>query len=424
MIVLLALGVSGGIPNLLATSIVPAWATLEGWSLEAIGLLWLLQLPYALKFLWAPLADRISLPMRALLGQRRSWILWSQILVVVAVAAVALWQPGAWTDGPSIHALVFMALLFVCVIFSATHDIVADAYRAEVLAPDELGAGAGVFVSGYRVAFVAIGAGALALVPSVGWPMAVGGLGLVALAMTSGTLRAAEPEWRGAPNHGLASAVTAPVTTLWQQWGYRIVVLGAFVLMFRLPDQLGNAMTTPLLLKGLGYTLEHLGWARQAFGSTLTIVGALVGGWMVARFGILRCLLVFGILQASSNGGFLALAEWYAATTAHAAVVPAPIGSLLGVIAFENFTGGLVSAGFVAFLMSVCDRSQVATQYAILTALMALSGVIGGAMSGVLARHLDYPAFFGFTMIVGIPGILLIPFLRLPGAATQSIRGR
>lgn len=419
MLVLLALGFSGGIPNLLATSIAPAWTTVAGWSLEAIGLLWLLQLPYALKFLWAPVVDRVKLPLVSSLGQRRSWILVSQVAVLVGVLGVGAWGPGEWVEGASGasgHAWIFMSILVVVVFFSATQDIVSDAYRVEVLSPSQLGAGAGVFVSGYRLAYVVLGAGILASVESLGWNLAVASLALLALVGIIGTLRAQEPESRGAPEPGFHGAVVAPIAILWGHWKWRLVALVAFVLVFRLPDQLANAMTAPLLLKGLGYTPAQLGWVRQGFGFSLTICGALAGGWMVARFGLMKCLLVFGALQALSNGGFLLLAEIFHATTASAPAIAAPVVALLPVIALENFAGGLVTAGFVAFLMSVCERKQVATQYAMLTALMALSSAIGGPVSGLLTKQLDYPMFFLLTILVGAPGMALIAFVRRPSA--------
>jgi PAT family beta-lactamase induction signal transducer AmpG len=412
MVVLLALGLSGGIPNLLATSVVPAWTTDVGWSIEAIGYLSLLQFPYALKFLWAPCVDRIALPMHRRLGQRRVWLLWSQLAIALLILALGLWQPAGVDPSSSVHVIIFAALLAALTLFSATQDIVADAFRAESLEPSQLGAGAGVFVSGYRVAFVALGALALALAPAIGWTMVFAGMGLIASACVGGTLAAREPERRVAPEPGLRGAVVAPFMSLWRIWGIRLFALVMFVLLFRLPDQLGNAMTTPLLLKGLGYTTAQLGWVRQGFGFTLTIVGALVGGWMVARLGIVRCLVAFGVVQAGSNGGFLVLAELYGATTQAAPSTPPSLVPLMGVIAVENFAGGLVSAGFVAFLMSVCDRAVVATQYALLTALMAASGAIAGSLSGILTRELDYPAFFLLTIFAGAPGLALIPFIR------------
>ena len=432
MLVLAALGFSGGIPNLFATSIVPAWATMQHWGLELIGFLALFQLPYALKFLWAPLVDRVEIPYLSRLGQRRSWILAAQIAGLALIAAAALVGPRADETTNHLHNLQFMALLCGVVFFSASQDIVADAYRVEVLTRNQLGAGASVFVSGYRIGYIVVGAGVLAAADSIGWSTAV--LCLCALGVVGifATLWAAEPESRGIPEPGFRGAVIAPFATLSEHWGTRLIALVAFALLFRLPDQLANAMTAPLLLKGLGYTPAELGWVRQGFGFTLTIAGALTGGWLIARISLVRCLLVFGALQAISNGGFLLLALAFGATTATAiatapaiapAIAPAmgaPVWALLPVIAVENFAGGLVTAGFVAFLMSVCQPRHVATQYALLTSLMAASGALAGSLSGVLAKQVDYPVFFLITIAAGIPGLILIAWMRPAARVTAT----
>ena len=412
MLVLAALGFSGGIPNLFATSVAPAWVTMQHWGLEFIGFLSLIQLPYALKFLWAPLVDRAQIPLLAGLGQRRSWILAAQIAGLALIAVAAVIGPRADEAAHQAHNWFFMALLAAVVLFSATQDIVADAYRVEVLAPNQLGAGAGVFVSGYRIGHIVVGAGVLAAAESIGWSTAVLCLCALGVFGVVATFCAREPKSRGAPEPGFRGAVVAPFATLSKHWGSRLIALVAFALLFRLPDQLANAMTPPLLLKGLGYSPAELGWVRQGFGFTLTIAGALTGGWLVARLGLIRCLFVFGALQAISNGGFLLLAVGFDATVAHPPSIGGPIWALMPVIAVENFAGGLVAAGFVAFLMSVCESRHVATQYAVLTALMAAGGAIAGVASGVLTKQLDYPAFFLLTIAAGIPGLLLIAWMR------------
>lgn len=420
MLVLAALGFSGGIPNLFATNIVPAWATMQQWGLELIGFLALFQLPYALKFLWAPLVDRVTIPLLGRLGQRRSWILAAQIAGLALIVAATLVGPVADDAANQAHNWTFMALLTAVVFFSASQDIVADAYRVEVLSKEQLGAGAGVFVSGYRIAYIAVGAGVLASVETIGWSNAALCLGALGVVGIVATLRAGEPESRGVPEPGFHGAVIAPFAGLADHWGPRLIALVAFALLFRLPDQLANAMTPPLLLKGLGYTPAELGWVRQGIGFSLTIAGALTGGWLVARLSLLRCLLVFGSLQAISNGGFWLLAVEFGATTAAPHTVGAPVWALVPVIAVENFAGGMVAAGFVAFLMSVCQPRRVATQYAMLTSLMAASGAIAGSLSGVIAKQFDYPDFFLLTVAAGIPGILLIRWMRPPRTSDGS----
>lgn len=425
MAVLAALGFCGGLPNVMATSVVSVWASVAGWSVQAIGLIALLSFPYALKFLWAPVVDRVRLPWTGVLGQRRSWIVLGQVGAACAILGMAWCGAGPtapasgaeWTPEEARSAemrnVLFMALLAVMVLFSATQDIVADAYRTEVLEKRLFGLGAGFFVSGFRVAFVVVGALVLQSADRYGWGPAVAGVGVLALLGACVPLLAPEPPRRAPPEPGLRAAVVEPVAELWREWGGRVLVLAAFVLLFRLPDQLANAMTSPLLVRGLGYSPTDIGWVRQGLGFTLTIAGALTGGWLVARLGMVRCLWIFGVLQALSNAGFMVLARTYHASEAVPALAGAtPISALVPVIAIEAFAGGLVSAGFVAFLMSVCTLRNVATQYALLTALMAASGALGGALSGWMTHHMDYEGFFLASVLAGIPGVALIAFVR------------
>jgi PAT family beta-lactamase induction signal transducer AmpG len=212
------------------------------------------------------------------------------------------------------------------------------------------------------------------------------------------------------------------VASFVRAWRWRALALAAFVLVFRLPDQLGNSMLAPLLLKGLGYDSETLGAVRQFLGFGLTIAGALLGGWMVARIGMVPSLWIAGILQAASNLVFWAMAAAHGASVHADAAAAAPLWSLVAGIAVESVCGGMVSTAFVAFLMSICDRRLVATQYALLTALMAAAGAGIGGFGGVLARHLDFADYFLATALVGAPGIALVALVarRPPGGCADT----
>ncbi len=429
MLVLLVLGFSGGVPNVLVTTVAQAWTSSVGWSVTAIGALAFCTLPYALKFLWAPIVDGVSLPLFGRLGRRRGWLLVSQLLALFALVALSIWgpvptdpAPGVdWTLGEfaaaALHNRIFFALLCAAAFFSATQDIVADAFRAESLGSAELGAGASTFVSGYRIAFVVLGAGVLLVAEAITWRFATLG---AALAMAFGvvaTLSAREPDIVGGVRPTLRESLLQPIARFYSSWGGRVLFLAAFVLLFKLPDQLATNITTPLLMKGLAYSAESIGWVRQAFGFVMTIIGAAAGGWMVARLGVIRCLWLFGVAHSVSIAGFLVLALAYGATVHATPVAPPPIWALMPAIALENIVIGMVTSGFVAFLMSICDRRYTATQYALLTALMAAGNAFAGGMGGKIADELDYPGFLIVAMLAGIPGLLLIPFVRPPTSA-------
>lgn len=408
LVVIAALGFSTGIPNLMLTSVVRTWTTAAEWSIESIGLLSLLSLPYTLKVLWAPLVDHVRPPLCSTLGQRRSWLFAGHV-------AAAVLLMGACGVGPG-EPRVFLALLAAAAIASATIDIAASAYQIDVLPRASFGKGAGLFVSGYRIAWAGLGFAVLAAAPVWGWTLAASiACALVAVGALV-TLRAVEPQRTDRPEQGLGPALWEPLALFASQWKARLPILLLFVVTFKLPDQVGNAMIEPLLIKGMGHSLQELAFVRQGLGFGVTIVGAVAGGWLVTRIGLRSCLWIFGILQAVSNAGFLWLAWRQGASISVDASSAAPLPALTVVVMIESLASGMVSAGFVAALMSLCERRVAATQYALLTALMAIGGVIGGSVSGVLLRHLDYGPFFGWSVLLGVPGLLCIPLLR-PRAA-------
>jgi PAT family beta-lactamase induction signal transducer AmpG len=262
-----------------------------------------------------------------------------------------------------------------------------------------------------------LGAGVLLVAETITWSFATLGAALAMGLGLAATLSAREPELASGTRPTLTESLVQPVARFYSAWGVRVLFLAAFVLLFKLPDQLATNITTPLLMKGLAYSAESIGWVRQAFGFAMTIVGAAAGGWMVARLGIIRCLWIFGLAHSLSIAGFLALAIAYGATVHATPAVAPPVWALMPAIALENIVIGMVTSGFVAFLMSICDRRYTATQYALLTALMAAGNAVAGGMSGAVAEALDYPGFLVVAMLAGIPGLLLIPFVKPPVAA-------
>ena len=388
MAALLLLGFSSGLPLWLTSKTLQAWMTVEGVNLRSIGLFSLVGLPYSLKFIWSPLLDRFVPPF---LGRRRGWLVLTQGALLLAIAAMALQQPR--------QALQFLAInaLFIA-FFSATQDIAADAYRTDVLEEREMGAGAAVFVLGYRVALLATGAWALILAGQIPWPTVYL---LMSLLMAVGLLSsfwAPEPSEQERPPESFSDAVVLPFAEFFQRSGFiRAVFILVFIVLYKLGDALVNNMSIPFLLK-TGFTQTDIGWIQGGMGLVATIIGTLAGGAILSKIGINRSLWVFGALQAVSNLAYFVLAQ-----------VGKSYPFLVLTINIENFCAGLGTAAFVAFLMSLCNQRFSATQYALLSSLMAVSRDILVAPAGGLAEATGWSLFFLLSIVAAIPGLLLLP---------------
>jgi PAT family beta-lactamase induction signal transducer AmpG len=406
---LVLLGFASGFPLTLTDATLQAWLVRSGHDMKTVGLASFVAAPYLLKPLWAPLLDRYAPPF---LGRRRGWLAVFQVLLALAVAAMAFCDP-ATSLGP-------IGVAAVCVAFaSASQDIVADAYRADVLPEEERGAGAASFVTGYRIALVLVGAGVLLLVDTTGgagltWRAAYLAAAGAALLFPLVTLFAPEPERSVAEPESLAAAVVEPLRQfLARRDG---LVLLAFVALFKLPDAVCGKMTLPFLLQS-GVTEARIGAVRQGVGVAVSIAGALVGGGVVAKIGLRASLWTFGALQAASNLAFLALtAPW----ALHDDGSPTT-AALVAVVSVENFCGGLVAAGFVGFLMSRCDPRFSATQYALLTSVLAVTGLLAGATSGYLQTGLGWPGFFVASVLMAAPGMALLTFVVRDGSQPPPV---
>jgi PAT family beta-lactamase induction signal transducer AmpG len=388
MAALLLLGFSSGLPLFLTSKTLQAWMTVEKVDLTAIGLFSLVGLPYSLKFLWSPLLDWIKLPF---LGRRRGWLIILQIGLLIAIACMALQQPK--------QALQLLAINAVAIAFlSATQDIAADAYRTDVLEQLEMGAGAAVFVLGYRIALLLTGSLALILADRIPWSSVYL---LMAVAMAIGiiaTLFAPEPK-ETAPPESLTAAVILPFGEFFQRQGIVYASLSLlFIVLYKLGDSFVNNMSTPFLLQ-TGFTQTDIGAIQGGMGLIATIVGTLAGGAFLSKIGLNRSLWVFGGLQAISNLAYLVLAQ-----------VGKNYQVLLLTINIENFCAGLGTAAFVAFLMNMCNQRYSATQYALLSSFMAVSRDILVAPAGSLAKTTGWPLFFVISIVAAIPGLLLLPF--------------
>lgn len=388
---LLVLGFASGLPLALTGGTLQAWATVEQVSLQQIGFLTLVGSAYTLKFLWAPLLDRYAPPW---LGRRRSWIFITQLLLAASIAAMGLFPPDT-------H-LAELALLAVWVAFlSATQDIAFDAYSTDVLRQDERAAGAAVKVLGYRLAMIASGGLALILADQwLGWSAMYYLMGAVMAVASMVTLFAPEPEHVARAPRTLSLAVVEPLREFFSRRGALMILF--LIVLYKLGDAFAGALSTTFLLRGAGFDVTEVGMVNKVFGLAATIIGALMGGSLMSRFGLYRSLMMFGVLQAVSNFGYWVLA-----------VTPPHLTSMAVVVAVENLCGGLGTAAFVALLMALCKQEFSATQFALLSALSAVGRTyLAGPLTPVLVERYDWPMFFVVTVIIALPGLVLLWWLR------------
>lgn len=399
---LLGLGFASGLPLALTGSTLQAWMTTENVDLRIIGIFSLVGLPYTLKVLWAPLMDRFTPPW---LGRRRGWIIVAQLLLAAGIIVLGLSSPSSM---PWLVATLAVTIAFL----SASQDIVVDAYRADVLQVQELGAGAATTVVGYRIAIITSGALAMILSDFMPWKMVYCLMAAVMLSTTLFTLQAPEPSEQVVPPKSLKEAVWQPLATYFQRRGALEMLI--FIMVYKLGDAIAGAMTTPFLLD-LGFTRTDVGMVNKAFGLASTILGTLAGGGIIAKIGINRSLWIFAFLQAVSNLTFTALA-----------VVGKDYAVMVAAIGIENICGGMGTAAFIAFMMSLCDKRFTATQYALLTSLMAVTRVLAGVPTGFMVASLGWPLFYAASVLGAIPGILLLPRFapwtaRGKGSATMHV---
>ncbi len=384
MLVAFVMGFSCGMPLLLTITVLQAWMKEEGVDLTVIGLMALVGLPYTLKFLWAPFLDRYRLPF---LGRRRGWLLIAQICLGFSIAFLGL-------TNPSRSPLLVAFAAFVLTFFSATQDIVVDAYRREDLSDLELGLGSSLYINGYRLGMLLASGGGLIMADYMPFSRVYF---IMALCMIPGifvTLWAKEPEIEGEMPSSLKSAVFEPLIEYFTR--SNAIWILAFILFYKIGDTMALAMTTPFYLD-IGFTKTEIGAVVKLFGFWATIGGSLVGGLIMLKTGINRSLWIFGFFQAASILGFAFLAD-----------IGHNLAALASVIAFENLSGGMGTAAFAAFMASITDKRFTATQYALLTSLMGIPRVLAASPTGYLAKNLGWKGFFLFCTAMAIPGILLL----------------
>lgn len=389
MAVMVLLGFSSGLPLPLTSGTLQAWLTVAGVDLRTIGIFSLVGLPYTIKFLWSPLMDRFVPPW---LGRRRGWIIPTQLALMLGITSMVLVSPQ--------YAPLALALLALIVAFtSASQDIVVDAYRTDLLPEVERGIGAATFIMGYRIAMLVGGALALILSDQIGWQntyLIMAGLMIVGV---FGTFLGPEPDGKITPPKNLQEAIWGPLKDFFSRPRALIILL--FIVLYKLGDAYAGSMTTPFLLRGIGFSATDVGTINKGMGLVALIVGAMYGGAIMIKLGLFRSLMIFGLLQMVSNLSFMVLA-WTGKN----------YGVMIFTVAFENLSGGMGMAAFAAFIMALCNKRYSATQFALLSSLSALGRVFISPTSGYVVESTGWAIFFFITTLTALPGLLLLWWLK------------
>lgn len=381
---MIGLGFAAGLPNPLSSGTLTAWLASEHVSLSMIGFAALFSIPYSLKFLWAPFLDRVTPP---LFGRRRGWMLIAQFSLVIAIGVMGTLDPTTELTWVGVLAL---AIAF----FSATQDIAVDAYRTDVLAPEQRASGTAIFVAAYRGALIVATALALIVADHASWRAAywmiaaLMGVGIVT------TFIAPAPASDETAPRSLREAVVAPLSEFLRRKGS--LVLLAIILLYKLGDEVAGQFQAPFLLSA-GFSLTEIGAVTKGFGLGATIVGALLGGGLVSRWGLKRSLIVFGIAQAIANLSYAGLA-----------LVGKDYVVMTAAIGVDKLMTGLGTAAFVAFLMTLCNKRFTAFQYALFSSFMTLPGRLLGYFGGDLAEHVGWAQFFIWSIVAAAPAIVLL----------------
>jgi MFS transporter, PAT family, beta-lactamase induction signal transducer AmpG len=395
--VMAIVGFSAGLPLAMTGSTLQAWMTAVGLDLRTIGIFSLVGLPYTLKFLWSPLMDRFIPPF---FGRRRGWMLCTQLVLMLAIGMMAGSSPKT--------ALTLLAFLALVVAFaSASQDIVIDAYRTDVLEDVERGAGAAVYVAGYRVAMLVSGGLALILSDRIGFRdtyMLIAGMMVIGMV---GSVLGPEPKRRAAPPSSLKEAIWGPLLDFFSRRKATSILL--LIILYKLGDAYAGSLTTAFLMRGVGFSLTEIGTVYKALTIISVVIGAALGGSLMVRLGLYRSLLLFGILQAVSNLSFMALA-WAGKS----------YSMMIWAVAFENLSGGMGTAAFVSLLMSLCNQRYSATQFALLSSLAVLGRVCVTPTSGFLVTWLGWSTFFFLTALSALPGLLILVYLRREVDGTEE----
>lgn len=400
MLICIGTGFASGMPLYVLIQLVPAWLRSEEVSLATIGLFSLIGFPYTWKFLWSPLMERYAFP---LLGRRRGWMLVMQILLMVSIAALGMFDPqgSIWT---------IAALCFAVAFFSASQDIVLDAFRREILPNRELGLGNSFHANAYRISGLIPGSLSLILADHLPWSLVfltTAAFMFVAIIMT---LLVNEPKHPAERPKSLGDAIVLPFVEFFNRNGTNQALLVlAFMFLYKLGDNMATALATPYYLD-MGYTTTDIGIVAKNAGLWPAVFGGFLGGMLMVRIGINKCLWIFGVIQIASIFGFMILSEANGDLVGTPGFEPS-LWLLAVVIAFEYLGVGLGTAAFLAFIARTTSKLHTATQLALFTALTSLPRTFANASTGYLVEAMGWTNFFLLCAVLAIPGMSLLFFV-------------
>jgi PAT family beta-lactamase induction signal transducer AmpG len=396
MLVTLAMGFVSGVPLLLTITLLQAWLTDEGVSKSTIGLFALVGVPYSLKFLWAPIFDRYII---SKLGRRRGWILITQILLIFSIIGLGM-------TNPAMNAANVALLAIFVTFFSASQDIVIDAYRRESLSDNEQVLGASSYVLGYRIGMLSAGAGGLILADLMSYQFVYLIMALVMIGGVLITLIADEPVNLSEPSTFL-DAVRNPFVEFFKRHIDGIksnisipILILLFILLYKVGDTMAHSLSTNFYLE-MGYTKTEIGTVVKVFGLMATLVGAFIGGLLSIKIGLYKSLISFGIFQAIATLGFSVLA-----------VSAKSLMLLASVITLENLAAGMGYTAYLAFIANMTNKQFTATQFALMTAIMSLPRTLFSGSSGFLVESLGWENYFIFCSLIAFPALIILRKLR------------
>jgi PAT family beta-lactamase induction signal transducer AmpG len=387
MLVCIFIGFTSGMPLYVLVQLVPAWLRSNGVDLATIGLFSLVALPYTWKFLWSPLMDRFSLPF---LGRRRGWALITQLALLLAIGMLGMFDPRE-------SLRVIVALVFVVSLFSASQDIVIDAYRRELLADDELGTGNSFFINAYRLSSLVPGSLALILSDHLPWSTVYWTTAAFMLVGVATTLVIREVSDDSLAPHSLREAVVEPFREFFRRDGVpaALAILG-FMFLYKLGDNMATALATPFYLD-MGFSRTEIGAIAKVAALWAVIAGSVIGGIAMLKLSINRALWLFGTVQLVTILGF----AWLS-------VIGHNPSGLFLVVSAEYLGVGLGTVALTAYIARETSRAFTATQFALFTSFIAVPRTFANASTGYLIEAMGYTSFFLLCTAVAVPGMLML----------------